>query len=134
MATAKINYIGDLKCEIEHIYSGTKMVTSAPLDNNGDASSFSPTDLLASAYVSCMITIIGIYCDQNKLEFNRCEASANKMMESGPRRVAKLEIDIDLEGNNWSPDEQARIIRAAEACPVAQSVSKEMIVDITYRF
>ena len=28
-----------------------------------------PTDLVATAYASCMITIIGIYCDQNNISF-----------------------------------------------------------------
>jgi putative redox protein len=134
MATAKIKYLGDLKCEMEHVQSGAKIVTAAPIDNKGDGSSFSPTDLLASAYVSCMVTIIGIYCNSNGLEFNKCEAEVTKIMASGPRRISELVIDIDLSGNNWTSDQQIAIIKAAEACPVAKSVSEEMLVTINYMF
>ncbi len=134
MATATLNYLGNLKCELKHEQSGITILTSAPVDNNGDGSSFSPTDMLASAYMSCMVTIIGIYCDQNKLPFSRCVGSVNKIMESGPRRVVQLEIELDLESNNWTSEQQARIIKAAEACPVAKSVSDTMIININYRF
>ena len=134
MATATLKYLGDLKCELTHGNSGVKFVTSAPPDNNGDGSSFSPTDLLASAYISCLVTIIGIYCEQNKLEFKSCNGSVKKTMESGPRRVAELEIDLDLSGNEWNTDQRAAIIRAAEACPVAKSVSEAMMIKTNYQF
>lgn len=134
MATVTLNYLGGLKCELEHVNSGTKINTTAPLDNNGDGSSFSPTDLLASAYMSCMVTIIGIYCDKNGLQLNAAKGSVNKVMGSGPRRVERLEIVLDLTGNNWTTEEKDRIIRAAEACPVAKSVSEQMEVNMDYKF
>lgn len=134
MATATLNYLGGLKCEIKHENSGTKIITAAPLDNNGDGSSFSPTDLLASAYLSCMLTIIGIYCDKNGLQLSAASGSVTKVMGSGPRRVERLEIVLDLTGNEWSTDEKERIIRAAEACPVAKSVSEHMEVNVDYKF
>ena len=134
MATATLNYLGGLKCELEHGNSGTKIISAAPLDNNGDGSSFSPTDLLASAYMSCMVTIIGIYCDKNDLEFSSARGSVEKIMGSGPRRVERLEIVLDLRGNQWSTEEKDRIIRAAEACPVAKSVSDQLEVNVDYIF
>lgn len=134
MTTATLNYLGGLKCELEHGNSGTKIISAAPLDNNGDGSSFSPTDLLASAYMSCMVTIIGIYCDKNDLEFSSARGSVEKIMGSGPRRVERLEIVLDLRGNQWSTEEKDRIIRAAEACPVAKSVSDQLEVNVDYIF
>ena len=43
--TSKIKYIGDLRCEAEHLQSGTVMMTDAPTDNHGKGEKFSPTDL-----------------------------------------------------------------------------------------
>jgi putative redox protein len=134
MATTTIKYLGDLRVECVHEKSGTKIVTDAPVDNNGKGSSFSPTDLCATAYLSCMVTIIGIYCDKNDLEFVHAEGSVDKIMASGPRRISRLEINLDLSGNNWSNEERQGVIKAAEACPVAQSVSSDMEVDIKYQF
>lgn len=134
MATARLKYLGGLKCELEHLGSGAKLITSAPIDNKGDGSSFSPTDMLVAAYISCMVTIIGIYCEANGLELKHCEAEVNKIMASGPRRIAELQIEMDLSGNDWNSEQKSAIISAAEACPVAKSVSDEMVVNINYKF
>lgn len=134
MATARIEYLGDLQTKCTHVKSGSTFVTDAPVDNNGKGSAFSPTDTLATAYVSCMITIIGIYCDQNDIPFMHCVGEVNKIMASGPRRVAALEISIDLSGNDWTDEQRAKIIRAGENCPVAKSVSDAMEISISYKY
>lgn len=134
MATARIEYLGNLQTKCTHLKSGQEFVTDAPVDNNGKGSAFSPTDLLATAYVSCMITIMGIHCDQNNIEFKSCIAEVTKEMASGPRRVNRLTIDFDLTGNNWTTEQKNRIIKAGEACPVAMSVSDDMEVMINYTF
>jgi uncharacterized OsmC-like protein len=43
-----------------HLQSGTEIVTDAPTDNHGKGEAFSPTDLVAAALASCMITTMGI--------------------------------------------------------------------------
>ncbi len=134
MATARIEYLGDLQTKCTHLKSGVEYVTDAPVDNNGKGSSFSPTDMLATSYVSCMITIIGIYCDQNQLNFVHGVGELTKVMESNPRRVGGLVINLDLSGNGWTEDEQRRVRRAAENCPVAKSVSDEIEVIFNYTF
>lgn len=134
MATARIEYLGELQTRCTHLKSGVEWVTDAPIDNNGKGSSFSPTDMLATAYVSCMITIIGIYCEKNGLQFQHGVGEVNKIMASDPRRVACLEIALDLRNNGWTADEQRRVRQAAENCPVAKSVSEAMGIEFTYQF
>lgn len=134
MATARIEYTGNLQTKCTHLKSGQEIITDAPVDNNGKGSAFSPTDLLATAYVSCMITIMGIYCDQNNINFTNCIAEVTKEMASGPRRVSRLIIDFNLSGNDWTTIEKNNIIKAGEACPVAMSVSDDMEVIINYSF
>ena len=87
MATSKIEYLGDLRTKSIHLASGKEIITDAPLDNNGKGEFFSPTDLVAVSYVSCMLTIIGIYCNNNNIDFTFGHASINKVMSSNPRRI-----------------------------------------------
>ena len=134
MATARIEYQGNLRTKCTHLKSGDSIYTDAPVDNNGKGSTFSPTDLVATAYVSCMITIMGIYCDKNNIEFKHCTADVTKEMGSGPRRVQRLTIEFNLSGNDWSSEQKNNIIKAGEACPVAMSVSDDMEVLINYTF
>lgn len=134
MQTVEIEYTGALGTTCTHVKSGTKIQTDAPVDNNGKGASFSPTDLLATAYGSCMLTIIGIYCDQNDLDFNSGKCSIQKNMLASPRRVGELVVLMDLTGNNWTEDQQKRIQNAALNCPVAKSVSPEMNIDFKFLY
>ena len=134
MQTVKIDYTGDLGTTCTHIKSGTEIKTDAPVDNNGKGESFSPTDLVAAAYGSCMLTIIGIYCDQNDLKFVNGNCSVVKNMEASPRRIGGLEIIMDLRGNDWDDNQKKRVKNAAMACPVAKSVSPEMNIEFKIEF
>lgn len=134
MATSKVEYLGGLRTKCTHLKSGTEIVTDAPIDNNGKGEFFSPTDLVATAYASCMFTIIGIYCNNHDLEFTTANAEVTKIMGSGPRRISKLEISLDFSGNNWDQKVQQRIKNAGEACPVAKSVIADMEIELKYTF
>ncbi len=132
MATAIVKYLGDLRTECTHIASGTTILTDAPVDNKGKGEKFSPTDLVATAYASCMITIMGIYCNEREIPFTHAEATVTKVMGSGPRRITEIVISYDLSGNNWNQETAEHVIRAGKACPVAHSVHPE--IEITFEF
>lgn len=134
MATSRIEYLGGLRTKCTHLKSGTEILTDAPTDNHGKGEAFSPTDLVATAYISCMMTIVGIHCNENNIEMVGGTGEVNKIMASGPRRIERLEIELDFSMNNWSEDIKQRIIRVAEACPVAQSISEQMEIDTEYIF
>ena len=134
MAKISVDYEGELRTKSTHLQSGTTLLTDAPLDNNGKGASFSPTDLLATAYTSCMLTIIGIYCQNNKLTFQHGGGSVEKIMTDKPRRVECLKIKMDLSGNNWDSKTRKKIEVAALNCPVAKSVSTEIKIDIQFTY
>lgn len=134
MATSRIEYLGGLRTKCTHLKSGTEILTDAPTDNHGKGEAFSPTDLVATAYASCMISIVGIHCNENNIEMKGGTGEVTKVMASGPRRIERLTIHLDFSMNNWEEDIKERIIRVANACPVAKSVSEMMVVDIEYTF
>ncbi len=134
MSTSTVEYLGELRTKCTHLKSGVEIFTDAPTDNNGKGEAFSPTDLVATAYASCMLTIIGIYCDNHDIKFNHGVASVNKIMESNPRRIGTIEISIDFSGNKWDVDIQKRVIRAGETCPVAKTLGDNVAVVFNYKF
>ena len=81
MITSEIKYLGNLRTECHHLASGTVIETDAPIDNKGKGERFSPTDLVATAYASCMMTIMGIYCNEHGIE-DPCTEEANTDSES----------------------------------------------------
>jgi len=134
MITSEVEYLGDLRTKCTHLQSGTVIFTDAPLDNNGKGESFSPTDLVATAYASCMITIMGIYSEQQGIKFDFAKAQIIKVMESSPRRIGKIIIEMDLSKNTWTNDEFEKVVRAGKACPVAKTVSENVEIEFTFLF
>ncbi|MFO0494735.1 MAG: OsmC family protein [Flavobacteriia bacterium] len=129
MITAEIKYLGNLRTQCHHLASGTIIETDAPVDNKGKGERFSPTDLVATAYASCMMTIMGIYCNEHGIEMNTGIARVQKIMEANPRRIGKLIIEMDFSGNNWSELEAEKVLRAGKACPVAKTLGDNVEVE-----
>ena len=127
--TSKINYLGNLRTESEHIASGNKLFTDAPVDNKGKGEFFSPTDLVATALGSCALTIMGIYCQEHKILLNYAEVHATKVMASNPRRIETIVLEIDLSGNNWDDKTAQKVIQAGKACPVAKTLGENVNVE-----
>lgn len=128
---SKIRYQGKLRTEVEHLRSGQKFITDAPVDNNGRGEAISPTDMVASALASCMLTMMGIKA--NSMDFDLVEASAEvaKVMESNPRRIGELQVKISLKQNC---DDRTRKILEETAlnCPVAKSLSEKVSQKIEF--
>jgi uncharacterized OsmC-like protein len=132
MATAHISYLGNLRTSCEHLASGKKIVTDAPTDNKGKGEAFSPTDLVATSLASCMMTIMGIYCQEHGIAFERCEASIEKHMGSGPRRIERIVVHMDLTGNPWDEQTRQKVIMAGRACPVAKTLEGNVELEFNY--
>lgn len=133
MTKMRTQYLGNLRTEIEHIQSGNKIITDAPLDNNGKGEFFSPTDMFSSSLGSCMLTIIGIAANTHGFSIDGTTLEIEKIMAANPRRVAEIKIDVHFpKGANYT-DKQKRIIEAAaKTCPVANSLHPDVIKNITY--
>ena len=125
MSKTNIVYQNNLRTESEHIASGEKIITDAPVDNNGKGEAFSPTDLVATALGSCMITIMAISANKYDIDVTGTNASVKKIMESDPRRISKISIDINMNKNIEEKDRK-RLERAALACPVHKSLHPDL--------
>jgi uncharacterized OsmC-like protein len=130
--TSKVTYLGNLRTSCEHLSSGNKILTDAPLDNFGKGEAFSPTDLVATSLASCMLTIIGIYCQNHEIPFTSGEVSVQKIMGSGPRRIEKIVLHIDLKGNNWDEKTMEKAIAAGKACPVAKTLDGNVEMEFNF--
>lgn len=122
------DYLGDLRVRAVHGPSGTELLTDAPADNQGLGRSFSPTDLAATALATCIMTILGIHARQMNLDLRGMKVEVEKQMSTTPpRRIAQLDLVITMPAN-IKEDQRARLIRAAEACPVKQSFREDTAI------
>jgi len=136
MPTARIVYTGDLRTEATHLQSGTTILTDAPTDNHGKGEKFSPTDLAATALGTCIITTMGIRLRAEGLEFTGTELTVTKIMTAQlPRRIARIEVGLNVRTNVELSDEQRRKCEEiAHTCPVALSLHPDVEQVVTFRW
>jgi putative redox protein len=132
--TSKIVYEGNLRTRMTHLYSGTEVLTDAPLDNHGLAQAFSPTDLAATALGSCMMSIMGIKARDMNLELKGTELEVTKVMASNPRRISEVHVTIKFPPNNFSDKDKTILENSARTCPVAQSLHPDIKQDIVFNW
>jgi putative redox protein len=130
--TSKVTYLGNLRTSCLHLGSGNSIITDAPTDNFGKGEAFSPTDLVATSLASCMLTIIGIYCQNHEIGFNSGYVEVEKIMASSPRRIEKIRLNIDLNNNNWDQETRKKVIAAGKACPVAKTLDGKVEMEFNF--
>ncbi|MES2558323.1 MAG: OsmC family protein [Bacteroidota bacterium] len=134
MNTAELVYQGELRTLATHVYSGTTLFTDAPLDNQGKAQSFSPTDMVAVALASCIMTTIGILMKDEGIPFEGTRLKARKIMASNPRRIAAIEIDIEVSEGKLTTAQKERMIQIGHSCPVALSLHPDLEQRVEFSF
>lgn len=132
MKISEVSYLGNLRTAAKHLKSGDTIITDAPTDNNGKGQAFSPTDLLATSLASCAMTIIGIYCKNNGIRFEQCDASVQKIMGTQPRKVDRIVVEFAVGENQWDSKTLKRIETVAATCPIDMTLKNN--VEIEYKF
>jgi len=131
--TATIHYEGNLRCNAQHLQSGTTIETDAPTDNRGKGERFSPTDLVCTALATCMATTMAIKANDMNIELKGLTVDVKKNMESNPRRISKIDVKVVFPPS-LVLDEKDRIIlqRTGDTCPVVKSLHPDMVLNIEY--
>lgn len=129
--TSKITYLGDLRTSSIHLQSGTEILSDAPIDNYGKGEAFSPTDLVANALGSCIMTIMAVKANTMNIELKGTSIDVTKIMQAEPRRIAKIVIELHM---NEDLDEKSKTIleRTAMNCPVLLSLNTEIEKDVRF--
>lgn len=131
--TSKLQYLGTLRIEAEHIKSGKTFITDAPTDNQGKGEAFSPTDILATSLGACMITVMGIRAVEEGFDLENCTATVQKVMEANPRRISEVHVEVSLKAN-CSSKMQKIIEGIGRNCPVAKSLHPDLKQVITIKW
>ncbi len=131
--TSKVTYLGELRTSSIHIQSGTEILTDAPTDNHGRGEAFSPTDLLANALGSCMVSIMAIKSKDLHLNLEGSSIEVTKIMQAEPRKIAKIVVVMNM---SVAVDQRAKLIleRSAMTCPVLLSLHPDIKKEITFNW
>ena len=120
-------YKGELRTIATHTFSGTELITDAPLDNNGKAEFFSPTDLVATALGSCMLTIMGIAARNHNFNIDGTTVKTTKIMGSNPRRIVEIVLEFTFPNPSQYSEKDKKFIEVStRECPVARSIHPDI--------
>lgn len=132
MVKIDIQYQGDLRCEAVHEPSGTRLNTDAPKDNMGRGESFSPTDLVATALGSCMLTLMGIAARSLKVDLTGTHVTVQKEMVAVPtRKIGKLTVQITVPVK-VTDEQKQKLEQAALTCPVHKSLHPDVQIPVQF--
>tara|TARA_B100000780_G_scaffold106905_1_gene74809 strand:- start:1163 stop:1567 length:405 start_codon:yes stop_codon:yes gene_type:complete len=129
--TSKVTYLGNLRTTAVHLASEKKLITDAPLDNQGKGEAFSPTDTLATALASCLITIMGIKARDLGINIEGTFAEVQKIMDEQPRRISEIKVKVCFLSSFGAKTEKI-LEKAALTCPVANSLHPDLKQSITF--
>lgn len=127
------SYVGDLRCQLTHLKSKVELLTDAPTDNEGKGEAFSPTDLVAAALGSCMLTIIGIRAKNKKIDVGQPTISVVKEMANHPRKIKTIIIEITF-NQQLSATDRDYLESEARKCPVALSLNESINQETKFNY
>jgi len=133
MATSSIEYVGDLRTICIHLQSGTQILTDAPTDNHGKGEAFSPTDLVATALGSCMVSIMAIKSKDLEVDLKDSTVSVTKIMQAEPRKIAKIIVELNM-AIDTSDKNKIILERSAMTCPVLLSLHSDIEKEVTFNW
>jgi len=133
--TSSIEYKGELRTEALHLHSQSRIETDAPLDNQGKAERFSPTDLVATALGSCMMTIMGIKARDMQVDLTGVKIDIQKHMKADPRRIGGVDVSFHFPTHLQLDEKQKTILQnAALTCPVAKSLHPDILQQVVFNW
>jgi len=133
--TSTVTYDGNLRTVCQHLRSGTTIETDAPVDNNGRGERFSPSDLVATALGSCMLTIMGMRAVEMNVDLKGTKIEVEKIMKQDPRRIGSLNLTFHFPQSLELSERQQKILqKAAETCPVAYSINADIELNLNFNW
>ena len=127
-------YQGQLRTAMQHLQSNSQVITDAPIDNRGKGEAFSPTDLVSAGLASCVMTIMAIKAGDMGHETIDMEARVWKTMASNPRRIARIQVELDLHIPEVTDQQKLILQRTTKACPVARSLHPDTQKEVVFNW
>lgn len=134
MKTVRVSYLGNLRSQSTHIHSSEELITDAPVDNNGKGEAFSPTDLVTTATITCMLTTMGIVAEKNSIQMGDVEGDIEKIMGIGPRRIIALNTELIFRNHNLNESDKTLLENAALNCPVVKSIHPDIVINVKFNY
>jgi putative redox protein len=121
------------KTQLTHGPSSSVLVTEAPRDNGGTGGSFSPTDMVGAALLSCTVTTMQLFASREGIALGEVQGRVEKRMTPPPRRIGELVLELRMPAG-LSADQRKRLEETAHGCPVVRSLHPDVKLPLTFSY
>ena len=133
--TSTVIYKGALRTEMKHLQSGSMIENDAPVDNHGKGERFSPTDMVATALGSCLLTTMGIKAESMGIDLTGTSVEITKIMKAEPRRIGGIKAHVFFaKGLNLDETQRTILEHTGRTCPVEKSLHPDMELDFQFNY
>ena len=122
---------GALRFTVTHAARGQSFSTDAPAGHGGEGLTFAPTDLVDAALLTCTGGTICAKAQQLGLDMMGMSLRSTHEMADGPRRIVSFDVEIELP-TNADAGQKKRLIAAAKACPVRNTIRPDTRITLTF--
>lgn len=120
----KTTYLGRYQSQTENAFANTSIIV--------DAAKFTPLDLLASAYNSCMLGTMEYAAKQNNFEISETKSQIEWELSDDTTRIGSMEIKISF-SKDFSEEQREILETAAKTkCHVGQTLNP--LIEKKFRF
>ena len=114
-----------------HGPSGATIRTTPPVDNGGDGSAVSPTDLCAVSLGACGASTAALYAKRAGIPLEQITFAVEKEMTAAPRKIGKITVVYRIR-TTASDDDYKKLVNAVKACPVRRTLEATVTIDERY--
>lgn len=133
MEKINITYEGNLRCRANNKKSAD-IITDLPREYGGKDEAFSPTDLLVTTLMSCMLSMMAMTAKKGGVDMKGTTAEGSKEMVSQPeRRISSIAISFKM-ANGIPQAVRKSIEDAAHQCPVHKSLKSDIKYNIKFSY
>jgi len=128
MASVNVQFKGDMLFEAK---SGNQTLRiDVPSAMGGKDRGMTPTELFATSLASCVSVLVVAYCRDMKIDATGMSVDLTYDKLDQPTRLGHFKVAIKFPASGWESHKEG-ILRAAERCPVHETIRHHEGVEIT---
>lgn len=132
MSEIVIDYVEGFSTKIHSKEMKGSVLTDTPKEHGGKGDHFSPTDLLASALGSCVLTMMGLFAKRKNISMEGVKAKVSKHAKPNGM-IAEITVEIYHPEDLVAADREF-LEKAGKNCPIHHALNETVVQKILFHY
>lgn len=122
-------YSQEGRASLKHLDNNAVLETDIPAAHGGEGKEFSPGDMLVGALGACSLLTMGTMAKTQGKSLLGTQVAMDYETASRPSRIIRIVLTYTFP-ESLAPEDRRKFLAAIKACPVHNSLSKEIVVEV----